>query len=108
MILNDVRIRGGRKFGNLPYSNRIPVPPLHGVLHFQVLPGVREKEPPGGAIAVILNVIWILVIGLELATFHLLVALVLAITIVGLPLASQHLKMTRLALLPFGFEVLYP
>ena len=69
---------------------------------------IREKEPPGGAIAVILNVIWILVIGLELATFHLLVALVLAITIVGLPLASQHLKMTRLALLPFGFEVLYP
>jgi len=32
-------------------------------------------------------------------------ALVFAITIIGLPLAAQHLKMTRLALLPFGFEV---
>jgi uncharacterized membrane protein YccF (DUF307 family) len=66
---------------------------------------VREKEPPGGAIAVIMNVIWILLPGLELATFHLLMALLLAITIIGLPLAAQHLKMTRLALLPFGFEV---
>ena len=66
---------------------------------------VREKEPPSGALAVIMNIIWIILPGLELAIFHLLVALVLAITIIGLPLAVQHLKMTRLALLPFGFEV---
>jgi len=66
---------------------------------------IREKEPPGGAIAVIMNVLWILLPGLELATFHLLMTLLLAVTIVGLPLAAQHLKMTRLALLPFGFEV---
>ena len=66
---------------------------------------LREKEPPGGAVAVIMNVIWIILPGLELAIFHLLMALALAITIIGLPLAAQHLKMVRLALLPFGFEV---
>jgi len=66
---------------------------------------IREKEPPGGAVAVIMNIIWIILPGLELAVFHLLMALVFAITIIGLPLAAQHLKMTRLALLPFGFEV---
>ena len=66
---------------------------------------VREKEPPGGALAVIMNVIWILLPGLELAVFHLVMALLCAITIIGLPLATQHLKMTRLALIPFGFEV---
>ena len=66
---------------------------------------IREKEPPGGALAVIMNIIWILLPGLELAIFHLLMAMVLAVTIIGLPLASQHLKMTRLAILPFGFEV---
>jgi uncharacterized membrane protein YccF (DUF307 family) len=66
---------------------------------------IREKEPPSGVLAVIMNVIWIILPGLELATFHLLMALVLAITIIGLPLAAQHLKMVRLALLPFGFEV---
>jgi uncharacterized membrane protein YccF (DUF307 family) len=66
---------------------------------------IREKEPPGGAVAVIMNIIWIILPGLELALFHLLIALILALTIIGLPLAAQHLKMTRLALLPFGFEV---
>ena len=66
---------------------------------------IRKKEPPGGAVAVIMNIIWIILPGLELAVFHLLMAFVLAITIIGLPLAAQHLKMTRLALLPFGFEV---
>jgi uncharacterized membrane protein YccF (DUF307 family) len=66
---------------------------------------IREKEPPSGALAVIMNVIWIILPGLELAVFHLFMALLLALTIIGLPLAAQHLKMTRLALIPFGFEV---
>lgn len=65
---------------------------------------IREKEPPSGALAVIMNIIWILLPGLELAIFHLLMALILGITIIGLPLAAQHLKMTRLAILPFGFQ----
>ena len=65
---------------------------------------IREKEPPGGAVAVIMNIIWIILPGLELAIFHQVMALIFAITIIGLPIAAQHLKMTRLALLPFGFE----
>ena len=66
---------------------------------------VREKEPPGGAVAVLMNILWIILPGLELAVMHLFLALAFAITIIGLPIAAQHLKMTRLALLPFGFEV---
>lgn len=65
---------------------------------------IREKEPPSGALAVIMNVIWILLPGLELAIIHLVLAGLFAITIVGLPFAAQHLKMTRLAILPFGFR----
>jgi uncharacterized membrane protein YccF (DUF307 family) len=52
-----------------------------------------------------MNIIWILLPGLELAIFHLVMALLFAVTIIGLPIAAQHLKMTRLALIPFGFEV---
>jgi uncharacterized membrane protein YccF (DUF307 family) len=66
---------------------------------------VREKEPPGGVLAIIMNVIWIILPGVELALFHLAMAILLGITIVGLPLAAQHLKMVRLAILPFGSEV---
>ena len=66
---------------------------------------IRETEPPGGCLSVIMNIIWILLPGLELALIHLFLAALFAITIVGLPFAAQHLKMTRLAILPFGFRV---
>jgi len=66
---------------------------------------IREREPPSGLLAVIMNVIWILMPGLELALLHLALAAIFAITIIGLPFAAQHLKMTRLAILPFGFRV---
>ena len=65
---------------------------------------IREKDPPSGPLAIIMNIIWIILPGLELALIHLFLALVFAITIIGLPFAAQHLKMTRLALLPFGYE----
>ena len=52
----------------------------------------------------IMNIIWIILPGLELALLHLFLALCFAITVIGLPFAAQHLKMTRLALLPFGFQ----
>ena len=31
---------------------------------------IREKEPPSGALSVIMNIIWIILPGLELAIFH--------------------------------------
>jgi uncharacterized membrane protein YccF (DUF307 family) len=66
---------------------------------------IRETEPPGGCVSVIMNVIWIILPGLELAIIHLCLAAIFAVTIIGLPFAAQHLKMTRLAILPFGFRV---
>ena len=66
---------------------------------------VYETEPPGGALSVILNIIWIILPGLELALMHLFLALFFAITIVGLPLAVQQVKLVKVALLPFGHEM---
>ena len=66
---------------------------------------VVETEPPGGPLAVVLNIVWIILPGLELAIMHLLLALFFAITIVGLPIAAQHLKLVKVALLPFGHQM---
>ena len=63
---------------------------------------VVETEPPGGALTLIMNIIWIILPGLELAIMHLLLALFFALTIIGFPLAVQHMKMVPMALLPFG------
>ena len=63
---------------------------------------VYEVDPPPGVLTTILNVIWIILPGLELAIMHLLLAAFFALTIVGLPIAAQHIKLIPLALLPFG------
>jgi uncharacterized membrane protein YccF (DUF307 family) len=63
---------------------------------------VCETKPPGGVITLIMNIIWILLPGLELAVMHLLLALFFLLTIVGYPLAVQHMKLVPIALSPFG------
>jgi uncharacterized membrane protein YccF (DUF307 family) len=65
-------------------------------------PEVRETEPPGGPVALIMNIIWIILPGLELAIMHLILAALFALTIVGYPLAVQHMKLVPMALMPFG------
>jgi uncharacterized membrane protein YccF (DUF307 family) len=54
----------------------------------------------------ILNILWLLFGGLELALANLLSACVLAVTIVGIPFAYQSLKMAKLSLMPFGKEII--
>ena len=63
---------------------------------------VRQTEPPGGALTLIMNIIWIILPGLELAIMHLVLALLFAVTIIGFPIAVQHMKLVPMALLPFG------
>lgn len=54
----------------------------------------------------ILNILWLIFGGLELAIANLLSACFLAVTIVGIPFAFQALKMAKLSLMPFGKEVI--
>ena len=63
---------------------------------------VREAEPPGGPVSLIMNILWIILPGLELAIMHLLLAAVFLLTIIGIPLAIQHMKLVPIALMPFG------
>lgn len=63
---------------------------------------VVEREGASGCTAVVLNVIWIILPGVELAVAHLVLAVLLAITIIGIPAARQHIKLVPLALMPFG------
>jgi uncharacterized membrane protein YccF (DUF307 family) len=66
---------------------------------------VVEREGASGCLSVVLNLIWILLPGLELAIIHLVLAIVLGITIIGLPFARQHVKLVPLALTPFGRSI---
>lgn len=60
-----------------------------------------------GAGGLILNVIWILLFGWELAVGHLAVGLFFCITIVGIPFGIQHFKLSKLSLVPFGARIYF-
>ena len=53
----------------------------------------------------LLNVLWLIFGGLELALANLISAFFLTVTIVGIPFALQALKLAMLSLMPFGKEV---
>jgi uncharacterized membrane protein YccF (DUF307 family) len=56
-------------------------------------------------INMILNIIWVILFGWEIALSHLVHGAILAITIIGLPFAMQHFKLIPMALFPFGREL---
>ena len=66
--------------------------------------GKELVERPGGnsPLRVVLNIIWIIFFGWEIALAHLVHAGILAVTIIGIPFALQHIKLIPMALLPLG------
>ena len=58
-----------------------------------------------GCLSVIMNILWIIFGGLCICLTHLLFGILLCITIIGIPFGNQHFKMAKLALTPFGKEI---
>lgn len=54
----------------------------------------------------LLNVLWILLFGWELAVASLLVGLIWCVTILGIPFGIQSIKFAQLAIMPFGTEII--
>lgn len=69
----------------------------------EVVPGNNA----GGCLPLLLNVLWIICGGIEVALTHLALGIVFSITIVGIPFGMQHFKLMMLALMPFGHEVVH-
>jgi uncharacterized membrane protein YccF (DUF307 family) len=63
---------------------------------------VRSDTNDGGCLAIIMNVLWILLGGIEVAMIHVTFGLLCCMTIVGIPFGMQHFKMAILAFVPFG------
>lgn len=63
---------------------------------------VAHARSASGCLATIMNVLWILLGGIVISVTHIVFGLLCAITIIGLPFARQHMKLSALALTPFG------
>lgn len=75
---------------------------------FAVWPFGREVTSgpnDSGCLAILMNVIWILIGGIEIALLHLTFGVICCITIIGIPFGLQHFKMAFLALVPFGKQI---
>jgi uncharacterized membrane protein YccF (DUF307 family) len=61
---------------------------------------VVERE--GGAVSLLLNVLWFVLAGWWLALSHIVLAAGLAVTVIGIPFGWQHVKLAILSLSPVG------
>ena len=58
-----------------------------------------------GVGGLLLNIIWLLFFGWELAIAHVVTGLIFSITIIGIPFGKQHFKLASISLMPFGAKV---
>ncbi len=65
----------------------------------------KEIEDEGGTGSFLLNLIWIIFFGWELALGNAIIGILLCITIIGIPFGKQFFKIAQVALFPFGKKV---
>ena len=65
----------------------------------------KEVVYGGGAGSFLLNIIWLVVSGLPLAIESVVIGALLCMTVVGIPFGLQQFKLAKLALMPFGAEI---
>ncbi len=58
-----------------------------------------------GSGSLVLNVIWVLFCGIELAVSSAMMGVACCATIIGIPFGLQHFKFAMLALTPFGARI---
>ena len=71
------------------------------------------RRPSAGLGSLIGNIIWIILLGWELALGHLFAGILLCLTIIGIPLGLANFKLIPISLLPLGVQIvpsdeLYP
>jgi uncharacterized membrane protein YccF (DUF307 family) len=64
-----------------------------------------ERRPEAGVASLIGNVIWIILLGWELALGHLLAGIALCLTIIGIPLGLANFKIIPISLFPLGVRI---
>jgi len=76
------------------------------IAEFVFWPFGREIQYGGKAVSFILNVLWIIFFGWELAVSSFVCGIIFCITIIGIPFGLQYFKLAKLALMPFGSTII--
>lgn len=65
----------------------------------------QEVRYGGGAGSLLLNIVWLIVTGLPMAAGSAAMGIICCVTVIGIPFGLQHFKIAKLALMPFGAEI---
>ncbi|OQB25401.1 MAG: Inner membrane protein YccF [Firmicutes bacterium ADurb.Bin182] len=65
----------------------------------------KDIQYGGGPVSILLNILWLVFGGIELAVISAVTGFVFCVTIIGIPFGLQHFKLAKLALMPFGASV---
>lgn len=63
------------------------------------------SRPGAGAVSLIGNVLWFLLVGLWMALAHVALGIALCLTVIGIPLGLGNFKLALVALAPLGKEI---
>lgn len=58
-----------------------------------------------GAASILLNILWLVFGGLEIAVGAAVAGLLFCVTVIGIPFGLQSFKLAKLALMPFGAKI---
>ena len=72
---------------------------------FVLLPFGKQIQYGGGAGSFLLNLLWILLFGWELALASAVMGIFWCVTIVGIPFGLQSFKLAKLSFMPFGSTI---
>lgn len=75
------------------------------IANFGLFPFGKDVHIGQSNSSLLLNILWIIFFGWELAIMHLASAALLAFSIIGIPFAIQSLKMVKISLFPFGAKI---
>jgi len=78
------------------------------IASYVLWPFGRTIEPrrEAGAMSIIGNIIWIVLLGWELALGHLVAGILLCLTIIGIPLGLASFKIVPITLIPLGVRII--
>ena len=74
---------------------------IFGGLHI----ALKWKPSQPGCLSIFMNVLWFFVGGIWIWLTHVFYGLIFCITIIGIPFGKMHFRLAKLALSPFGKEL---
>ncbi len=73
--------------------------------NLMLFPFGREVVYSTKTVSILLNILWIVIFGANLALWSLIIGALWCLTIVGIPVGLQVIKFAKLSLMPFGAKI---